>query len=304
MNIDVVLLTKNSVEPCLRECVQSVKDNVPVKRFIVVDGGSTDDTIKVVKEIFPDAVIIDDSEGNRATARQISIDVVDTDWFMFIDSDVILHKNWFKEAFDCVNSKIGAVQGSAIQRVSSTQEDFDYVMRRLRKLLGGLTYRPFLEPVHRGYTGDIIIKTKLVKDIKIPTYLHFYEDHYIKRWIENKGFIWHRSEKARCDHFMGERSARMAYDAGFVSWIIGFASLKRSLIACATIFPKILLALCLRPNLKMALWQLQYQYWSMMGVMKAQFSGKKKSDINKLFQFTVGSRREEIDVSPDYIRVI
>jgi len=37
-------------------------------------------------------------KGSRALARQIGIRNVKTKWFMFVDSDIILSKNWFKTA--------------------------------------------------------------------------------------------------------------------------------------------------------------------------------------------------------------
>jgi hypothetical protein len=40
----------------------------------------------------------------------------------------------------------------------------------------------------RGGTHDTLIRTDLVRDIKIPKELHVYEDAYIKDWIEGKGF--------------------------------------------------------------------------------------------------------------------
>jgi glycosyltransferase involved in cell wall biosynthesis len=44
--IDVIIRTTNS-EEFLRECLQSVLDDVPVRRIIVVDNGSTDKTIEI-----------------------------------------------------------------------------------------------------------------------------------------------------------------------------------------------------------------------------------------------------------------
>jgi len=47
--IDVVMLTKNS-EHLLNKCIISIYENVPVKRLIVVDGFSTDNTLKIINE--------------------------------------------------------------------------------------------------------------------------------------------------------------------------------------------------------------------------------------------------------------
>ncbi len=46
--IDVVMLTKNS-ERLLDQCLQSIYENVPVKRLIVIDGFSTDNTLKILE---------------------------------------------------------------------------------------------------------------------------------------------------------------------------------------------------------------------------------------------------------------
>lgn len=304
MKVDVVLLTKNSVLPCLEDCLKSVRDYIDVNDLIVVDGGSTDETLEICNEYFPDCKIIMDAEGNRATARQRGIEAVQTEIFMFIDSDVVLHPNWHKEANKSFASNVGAVQGGTIQNIDPNIADFGYSMRRLRKFLGGLTYKPFLEPEQRGFTGDILIKTDLVRDIKIPVFLHVYEDHYIKRWIENKGFLWVRSLKASCDHYMINRSAKSAYEGTFIGYAIGYMSVKRSLIAILTIFPKVLFALCLRPNFKMAWWQLRFQFWSAMGVFKAYLNTKPREDLARIFQFKHGTRKENIETDPDYIQVI
>ena len=48
-SIDVAILTMNS-ERMLRECINSVYQNVPVNNLIIIDGHSTDSTADIVKE--------------------------------------------------------------------------------------------------------------------------------------------------------------------------------------------------------------------------------------------------------------
>ena len=43
--------------------------------------------------------------------------MVKSDWFMFVDSDVILSKNWFDQAKKLVNDDVGAVWGIEIWSV-------------------------------------------------------------------------------------------------------------------------------------------------------------------------------------------
>ena len=47
--IDVVMLTKNSQRK-LHDCIESINQNVSVKRLIVVDGYSTDKTLQILGE--------------------------------------------------------------------------------------------------------------------------------------------------------------------------------------------------------------------------------------------------------------
>ena len=97
--IDVVLLTKNSLKPCLSECLNSIYQNIPVNRLIVVDGGSTDGTLELVRT-YPNVEVIDDTHGTRATARQRGIEAVKTQWHIHVDSDVMLSKGWFQNAWN------------------------------------------------------------------------------------------------------------------------------------------------------------------------------------------------------------
>jgi len=72
--VDVVVLTKNS-ERILRRCIDAVYENVPVNTLIVVDGYSTDGTLKIVKEFqerHGNVTIVQD-RGTRGKARQVAI---------------------------------------------------------------------------------------------------------------------------------------------------------------------------------------------------------------------------------------
>ncbi|MCL2359629.1 MAG: glycosyltransferase family 2 protein [Nitrososphaerota archaeon] len=176
-SVDVVLLTKNS-QRILTKCVESIYANVPVAHLIVVDGGSTDQTLSLLNEFqkkYHNLKLIFDN-GTRATARQKGIEHVTTDWFMFVDSDVVLCRDWYKKAQKNLQPDVGAVWGI---EVWSTIND----PKILRLFL--IITRKIFEV--RGGTHDTLIRTHAVKDIKIPSNLHMFEDAYIKDWISHKG---------------------------------------------------------------------------------------------------------------------
>ena len=191
MFIDVVILTKNS-EQRLSDCLTAVYDNVPLNRLIVVDGYSADRTLDVVRkfqEKHGNVLVIRD-RGTRATARQKGIDQVETEWFMFVDSDAVLCKDWFKKAAKCIDKNVGAVWGIEVWstfRNPKILKLFLWVTRKIFDLRGG--------------THDTLIRTELLKDIKIPKVLHVFEDAYIKDWITSKGYKVVACYDPFCIHF-------------------------------------------------------------------------------------------------------
>lgn len=189
--IDVAILTMNS-ERLLRECINSVYKNVPVNNLIIIDGFSTDATADIVKEFLEKYgnVTFVQEKGTRGSARQTAIQMVKSDWFMFVDSDVILSKNWFAEAEKLVNDDVGAIWGIEIWSVLKGT--------KILRLFERVTLKIFEK---RGGTHDLIVRRKTVEDIKIPYNLHTYEDGYIKDWINKKGYTVLGVYEPYCIHF-------------------------------------------------------------------------------------------------------
>jgi len=194
MSVDVVVLTKNS-ERVLRECLSSVYESVPVNRLIIVDGNSTDATLTIVKnfnEKYGNVVLIKD-KGTRGTARQKGIREVKTDWFMFVDSDVILCNKWFKKAEGFIKEDVGAIWGIEIWSVLKNST--------ILKLFERVTMKIFEK---KGGTHDLLVRREAVEDIRIPPHLHTYEDSYIKSWICKKGYKVIPAYEPYCVHYRPE----------------------------------------------------------------------------------------------------
>ena len=192
--IDVAILTMNSAAK-LRECIESVYANVPVKRLIVVDGFSTDETSAIVdgfQRRYGNVIFIQE-KGTRATARQTAIKLVEGEWFMFVDSDVVLSKNWFAEAEKQLSSKVGGLWGIEVWSVLRGN--------RILPVFERVTLKIF---EHRGGTHDMLIRRSTVEDIQIPFKLHTYEDAYIKNWIASKGYLVLGVYEPHCIHFRAD----------------------------------------------------------------------------------------------------
>ena len=189
--VDVVVLTKNSQEQ-LERCLNAVYRNTPINRLIVVDGYSKDRTLEIVRKFdkkHHNVLLIQD-KGWRGKARQIGIEKVETEWFMFVDSDAELCNNWFEKAKAFITPEVGAVWGIEVWSVIKNP--------RILRLFLQITMSIFQT---RGGTHDLLVRRDVVKDIKIPPDLHSFEDAFIKEWINKKGYRVIATYNPYCIHY-------------------------------------------------------------------------------------------------------
>jgi glycosyltransferase involved in cell wall biosynthesis len=172
---DVVMLTKNSMKPSLAETFGSIFANIPVNRLIVVDGGSRDGTLEFARRN-PRVLLVDDSEGTKGTSRQRGIELVTTDVFAFVDSDVILQRGWFEKAIAQFELGVGAVSTYPRHhgKAGMTQRALERMYRRPTK--------------RRFDTAAALIRTDAAKGIQIPREFFMSEDEFLGRSIESRGY--------------------------------------------------------------------------------------------------------------------
>lgn len=187
LNYDVVMLTKNS-EPILDNCLTSLYESFPVNNLIIVDGISTDRTLKILAK-YP-RVKIFSCKGTRAEAREEGIKQVETEWFLFLDSDVILCKDWFKKVKTEMKEDVGAIWGLIHEPIPHLNKFiFEYYLH-----IHNLAFQI------RGGCHDSLIRTKLMKHIIIPGNLHAFEDSFIADRIKKRGYKFLVSNQAYCFH--------------------------------------------------------------------------------------------------------
>jgi glycosyltransferase involved in cell wall biosynthesis len=235
LKVDVILLTKNSLKPCLPDCVKSIYENVPVNRLIVVDGGSTDGTLDFLEKM-PNVEIIDDSKGNRATARQKGIEAVETEWHLHVDSDVILCEGWFTKASKYINDDVGAIWGVAIP-IEPHTFNIVYAMSKFYRM----PIRDMLVKQMRSercMTHDTLFRTEPLKDVKIPRDLHIWEDDYIGRWMIRKGYRFLKVKNPYCLHYVSEKGLDSAILNGYLLHKYRIWSFRRVLMRFILTIPK------------------------------------------------------------------
>lgn len=190
------MITKDS-DHLLRRCLDSIYQNIPVNKLIIVDGHSKDNTLKILQEFDRKYKNIELSfdAGNRATARQKGIQEARTKWFAFIDSDVILCNGWFKKVSKHIKPDVGAIWGLCIDIIENLRLPLFY------RLLSKVSKECFKI---RGGLHDTLIRHEAVEDIKIPPKLHHYEDRYVINHIKDKGYEALMPDDLYCVHYRPE----------------------------------------------------------------------------------------------------
>jgi len=104
--------------------LSSIYREIPVKQLLIGDGGCIDDTVSVV-ERFPRVVVHDhrDFKSLGYSIRKL-IEAVETDWFIYLHSDVYLPQGWFDE----MNRYKGEFDwfGCRMQQTIMVEYDNDY----------------------------------------------------------------------------------------------------------------------------------------------------------------------------------
>lgn len=115
MTIDVVIPTWNGVE-LLVECLEHLRRDGTPNRPIVVDNGSSDDSVEVVRRDYPEALVVELGENvgfGRAVNR--GFDVAESDVVALINNDAMVRPGFLAGIIEpFADEKVGMVAGLLI----------------------------------------------------------------------------------------------------------------------------------------------------------------------------------------------
>ena len=199
--VDVVLLTKNSESHLengiFQKCLRSIRRQIPINTLVVVDAFSNDNTLKTIRSHFTKVKVIR-SNALRGKAREIGIRNVETEWFAFVDSDIVLCENWFNGLMKYARSQVGGIEGR-VKRVSERRPSS-------------------VKRYARAKTHCTLIRTEAVKNIRIPSDLNQMEDQFIRKYVEKQGYKWVKPLHHISAHYQTEIwDWKTAYEVGRAS---------------------------------------------------------------------------------------
>lgn len=186
--IDVAIPTHESGavigETLDRLATAEANGDVDVGRIVVVDDESDDDTRGIVRDRAEtcgwDCDVLQ-RETTLPEARKLAIDRVTRDWFLFLDDDVRIAPDYLDRLADAAAPAIGAIQG---RKHSRTERPSEWTRRRSR----------------RGGTHATLVRREAVRGIEFPADLLVLEDEYLRRYVEDRGFLWIFHHGARFRH--------------------------------------------------------------------------------------------------------
>jgi glycosyltransferase involved in cell wall biosynthesis len=174
--IDVIIRTKNS-EELLKECIEAVLTEIPIRRLIIVDAGSTDRTNEIASS-FNKVEFYPCPDMNLGQATKYGLSLAQTDWVAIIDSDVILRKGWF-ENLKKYMQEADAIEGCRIDHYSFTVK---------RETIPSI-----------GWLGHTLIKKGPILHMNLDT--QFGEDTIVKFNFDKEGKIWKKIPNSVADHY-------------------------------------------------------------------------------------------------------
>ncbi len=111
LNVSIIIPTYNRRRDVFRAIRCVLAQTVPVSEIIVVDDGSTDDTVEAVKQSFGSQVLlIQQPNSGVSAARNLGIKNARTEWIALLDSDDWWHPDKLKRQFTAIES-LGGTSG-------------------------------------------------------------------------------------------------------------------------------------------------------------------------------------------------
>lgn len=163
--------------------------SLTVSRLVVVDNESDDDTREIARtaaDVNGWEPVVTSRPSTLPEARELAIDRVESEWFLFLDDDVRLSESYLDDVAGAVAPAVGAVQG---RKATRNERNTDWVRRRAR----------------RGGTHATLVRRSTVEDLSYPDDLLVLEDEYTRRHVEDDGYLWVFNHRARFEHASQER---------------------------------------------------------------------------------------------------
>lgn len=178
-------------------CLEAVlRQTHPLENIIVVDDGSTDNTIDVVSR-YPVRLIRHIDNRGLVSARNTAIKNINTEFVAALDADCIPDPNWLERLLKRFNShEIAGVGGRLVEADLSTVFDYWRCIHMRQYWDDRDVVPPFLFGSNTVFRKDVLVKT----DLYNQDYRNNYEDVDLCNRLKIQGYILVYESKAIARH--------------------------------------------------------------------------------------------------------
>ena len=185
--------------------------------IIMVDNGSKDASVSLVREKFPHVILLENDENNYARALNLGIDRAQGDYIVISNNDATVDSNWLKgflkvfdldEKIGAVQSKIFFAQGNKINSVGVEEVEYFY----FRDIgFNEEDSSQFSQAAERDYVtgGSVMFRRECLDDVGAwdEEFIIFMEDvDYSARCRKHGWKLWYSPDSILYHHYHGSTS--------------------------------------------------------------------------------------------------
>jgi len=199
--VTIQILNWNRADETVRAIKSAKAQTYSNFEIVLIDNGSTDDSIKIIETFFPEVTLVKlDKNYGCPGGRNRGIDFCNGNYIFFCDNDGVLHRDAVKNAMFCISQEENIAIVTGLVKDFNSEDDID-------------TNYELPEPVYKEtnlFQGGITLHKKLIYhqiSMYPDDYMYGGEETYLALRILDAGYsivksneiiLWHKkSEFAR-----------------------------------------------------------------------------------------------------------
>lgn len=243
MDVSIIIVNYNTSK-LLYDCISSVKEKTKDLNYeiIIIDNGSSDDSIYITRSFFPEVQLIENKENNGFGRANNQGAAIATGKYLFLlNTDTLLINNAIKILFDFMETEssqnVGACGANLFKFDYSPNVSYSLYFPSLFNIFCYRAHLSFLlnndhfnrsekiKDVAIIFGADLFIRTKLFNDLKgfDPSFFMYVEDGDLAFRIKQQNYRVISNPEAKIIHLQGTSSTTIfKYKMEIASYVIYF----------------------------------------------------------------------------------
>ena len=160
------------IRSCLDSILQNSKESLSKTEIIVINDGSTDNTLKILASYnqYKNIKIHTTKNQGVSAARNLGISLAKGEWVTFIDADDVISDNFIAKNIPRLNEGI-LIKCEVVDQLSNKAQVGKPISKITREFLYGLVLCQI-----DGFSVSYFYDSKILKSIRFREDIHFMED--------------------------------------------------------------------------------------------------------------------------------